>query len=295
MKNIAIALATHYASNATTIAQCLKVERRDGVILGLTSSDRAIKIGGQLYHAGFGASDMVSSAGLNVDNLEVTIFPGESMLTVSELAAGLWDNAKFTIFECNYRSTADGINVLKRGTTGEAQLTETRWTIEFRGLKQALQQSLGAVTSKTCRYLLGSTSMATGGLCRVVLAPFTFACTVTAVTSRYAFTDSARTQAAEWFVEGTVTFLTGANAGFAQKVKVFAAGQFTTALPMPFAVSIGDTFTAVTGCQKRHARTSANLVGVSDCIDKFNNILNFGGEPHLPGVDGLIALPTHSG
>jgi hypothetical protein len=30
---------------------------------------------------------------------------------------------------------------------------------------------------------------------------------------------------------------------------------------------------------------------VSDCVDKYNNILNFQGEPHAPGVDALTSPP----
>ena len=46
------------------------------------------------------------------------------------------------------------------------------------------------------------------------------------------------------------------------------------------AIAIGDAFTAVAGCQKRHD---------VDCRDKFGNLLNFQGEPHLPGIDALTS------
>lgn len=278
-KTIPALLATHYAQPATTLAYCLKVQRLDGVILGLTSADHDVTVAAQVYHPGFGVSDMASSAGLDVDNLEVSIFPGESLLTQAELAAGLWNKAAFTIFECNHLSPADGINVIKRGTTGDAALGEQMWSIEFRGLKQALQQPLGEVTSKTCRYRLGDSR------CTVALGPFTFACTVTAAASRQVFTDNTKLQAAEYFAEGSVTFLTGPNAGYAQKCKLFAGGVFTLSLPMPFAVTIGDTFTAIAGCQKRLTE---------DCKTKFANVLNFGGEPHLVGVNALTSAPGAS-
>jgi len=285
-KTIPSGLAAHYALSNTTLCACLKLQRADGAVLGLTSLDVPVTVSGLTYLPGFDLSDLVSQAGLAVDNLELQILEADNVLTVADLLAGRWNGAAFTVFEVNYLSPTDGINLLKRGTTGDAQVKRGVWTVEFRGLKQALQQPLGEVTSKTCRYRLGDSR------CTVNLAPHTFACTVTAVTSPQVFTDSARTQLAEWFVEGSVTFLTGPNAGYSQKVKVFAAGQFTLALPMPFAVGLGDTFTAITGCQKRHERTGANPSGVSDCIDKFSNILNFGGEPHLPGVDVLTSLPN---
>lgn len=278
-KTIPALLATHYAQPTTTLAYCLKVVRLDGGVLGLTSADHSITVSAQVYQPGFGLSDMACASGLDVDNLEVGIFPGQSLLTQAELAAGLWNKAAFTVFECNHLAPGDGINVIKRGTTGDAELGEQMWSIEFRSLKQALQQPLGEVTSKTCRYRLGDSR------CTVVLAPFTFACTVTAAASRQVFTDSARTQAAEYFAEGSAAFLTGPNAGYSQKIKSFAAGVFTLSLPMPFAVAIGDTFTAVAGCQKRLTE---------DCKTKFANVLNFGGEPHLVGADALTSTPGSS-
>ena len=286
MKTIPIALAAHYTLPSTTIAYCLKVERRDLVVIGISSLDVPITVSGQVYIPGFDPSNIVHTFGLAVDNLEMMVLNNEAVLTDSELLAGLWNGAKFTIFEVNWKSVADGINIIKRGTTGDAQIKQGVWTIEFRGLKQALQQALGEITSKTCRYRLGDSR------CTVNLFYFTYLSTVTAVTSRQVFTDTARTEPIEWFVEGEVQFITGANAGYSQKVKVFSAGQFTTSLPMPFPINVGDSFEAVTGCQKRHNRTSDNPAGISDCIDKFNNVLNFGGEPHLFGVDGLTALPA---
>jgi hypothetical protein len=52
---------------------------------------------------------------------------------------------------------------------------------------------------------------------------------------------------------------------------------------MPYAIQIGDTFSAVAGCQKRLAE---------DCGTKFSNVVNFGGEPHLPGIDALTSPPV---
>lgn len=286
MKTLPAPLAAHYALSNQTLCNCLKLVRADGATLGLTSLDVPITVDGLTYLPGFDMSDMVSQAGLAVDNMELQVLEADSVLAVADLLAGRWSGAEFTVFQVNYLAPAGGINLLKRGTTGDAQIKQGIWTVEFRSLKQALQQPLGEVTSKTCRYRLGDSR------CTVDLGPHTFACTVTAVTSSQVFADSARTEADEWFAEGSVLFLTGPNAGYSQKVKIFAAGQFTLALPMPFPVGPGDTFTAITGCQKRHERTLANPAGVSDCLDKFDNVLNFGGEPHLPGVDVLTSLPS---
>lgn len=53
-------------------------------------------------------------------------------------------------------------------------------------------------------------------------------------------------------------------------------------LPMPFVVEDGDTFGIAVGCDKR----------LATCIDKFDNVINFRGEPFVPGQDAFIAVQT---
>ena len=80
-----------------------------------------------------------------------------------------------------------------------------------------------------------------------------------------------------------LTWLTGGNAGLQAKVKSHTvAGVITLMLPMPSDPVAGDTFDIIAGCRKRLHE---------DCRDKFDNVVNFQGEPHLPGVDYLTADP----
>ena len=57
---------------------------------------------------------------------------------------------------------------------------------------------------------------------------------------------------------------------------------FTLTLPFPFDAAIGDTYSAIAGCRKRLTE---------DCKTRFANVLNFQGEPHLPGIDLLTKVP----
>ena len=47
---------------------------------------------------------------------------------------------------------------------------------------------------------------------------------------------------------------------------------------MPNAIAGGDQFTIVAGCDRTH----------TTCRDKFSNILNFRGEPYIPGQDFVL-------
>lgn len=275
-------LTAHYALDATTLCQCVKFTRTDGEILAYTTAQVDVVVSGRTYLAGPGleVGEIASSAGLAVDNLELAILPDEDggTITRADLLTGLWNGAAFEIFETSFVDPTIGVNLLKSGTLGEVKLDRGRFRVELRSLAQALSQPVGDVTSKTCRYRLGDDR------CTVDLGPYTHTGTVSGVTSKQVFTASALSQAGDYFVEGVVTFTSGNNDGYSQKCKIFTSGKvFTLSLPMPYTIQVGDTFSAVAGCQKRLAE---------DCDTKFDNVLNFGGEPHLPGIDAITASPT---
>lgn len=274
MKTLPIGLAAHIAGGTTTLADLLKITRTDGSVFAFTSAANDVTISSVLYKSaqGLNISSLEASAGLNVDNLELSTLDDGTVFTKLDVLSGRWRNADFVISRYNWASPSDGVDVRMVGTIGEVRLHRGYVTAELRGLQQYLQQPIGSVSSKTCRARLGDT------LCTKVLTSFTFTGSVTTATSAQVFTDSTKAQAAEYFNEGLLTWTSGPSSGLTVKVKTFAAGVFTLALPMLASVAIGHTFSVVAGCQKR----------LSDCSTKFSNVLNFQGEPHLPGIDQVV-------
>lgn len=68
------------------------------------------------------------------------------------------------------------------------------------------------------------------------------------------------------------------------EIKEFANTQFTLVLPMPNNVAVGDTFNAIAGCDKT----------IGTCVAKFNNAVNFRGEPYVPDMDKMLATSATS-
>jgi uncharacterized phage protein (TIGR02218 family) len=282
MKTIPIALAPQYSGDNSTLCTCLHVTRADGEVRGFTTLDQAIVVSGVTYEPGFDVSSLVSAVGLGVDNLELTILPDDASVTEADLLTGLWNNAWFYIFETNHEDPSDGVLGLKRGITGEVRLGRNAYVVEFRCLTQFLQQPLGAVTQRTCRaHFADYPAQVPWARCGINPMYWTVTGELTGVTSRQVVTDSARAEASDWFGEGVFEFTAGANAGYSRKVKSFAAGAFTFSLPFPFDPAIGDDYSVIAGCRKRHD---------TDCRDKFSNIPNFQGEPHSPGLDLLTKV-----
>jgi uncharacterized phage protein (TIGR02218 family) len=280
VKTLPSALAAHIATRNTTLATALKITRTDGTVFGFTTHDIDDVVGGVTYSAnpGLDATDIVLAADAAVGNLQLTTLHDGSVFTTADVLGGKWRNAKFLLFRYNWASPGDGIDILLAGTVGEFQLMQNSVVAELRDLRQYLQQSVGDASSKTCRARLGD------GRCKKDLTAFTRTGTLTGVTSRQVFQDMSRLEAIHWFDEGEITFTDGANVGIHAKIKQFdSSGTFELALPLSGEVGIGDSYIAIAGCTKRLQE---------DCRDKFDNVLNFQGEPHRQGLNSLTAPPT---
>lgn len=84
-----------------------------------------------------------------------------------------------------------------------------------------------------------------------------------------------------YFGYGVLTWLTGANAGRSEDVRLYQnGGIFTLALPMGYDIAIGDTYSVTPGCDKQ----------ISTCRTKFSNVVNFRGFPKVPGSDKLYEV-----
>ena len=108
---------------------------------------------------------------------------------------------------------------------------------------------------------------------------------VTAVTDRAVFNATLDEPRAVdgWFAGGVLTWETGANAGRSIEVKgwIQGSGRIELFLPLGYAISSGDAFRVHPGCDKR----------LDTCIDRFTNVLNFRGEPYVPGQDAMMSYP----
>ena len=297
MKSISAGLAAHYASGSTTTAYALRITRTDGSVYGFTSADKSDIIDGVSYDAaqGLDVASIVTSAGFAVDNLELNTLHDGTLFTTADVLGGRWNNAAFLIFRYNWASIADGTEPLMAGIIGNVELRRGAVVAELRGLQQYLQQPVGNVTTRTCRARFADyPTQNQNNRCGLSPSDWLDTGAVTAVTSRSAFeVSTANADVADYYGEGILTWTTGANAGLQQKVRTHSIGssssdgeaEFILSLPMPADVGIGDAFEIMAGCRKRLHE---------DCRDKFNNVLNFQGEPHLPGVDYLTANPDAS-
>jgi len=287
-KTMPAPLLANYTSATPTTAFGLKITRTDTEVFGWTSADiDTDDIGDSvLYRAGPGldVASWAASAGLAVGDTELRILHEDDTITRADILAGLWNNAEFELFRYNWASPSDGVEPISAGRLGEVHPRAGHYVVELRDLRQYLQQPVGAASTKTCRARFADFPAAVSStvMCRLDSGDWTVTGTVTGVTSKQVFADSSRTEADDYFGEGILTWTGGLNTGLSQKVKLYASDTFTLSLPMIFDVQIGDTYSVIAGCRKRLDE---------DCFSKFDNVLNFQGEPHRPTVDDLTSSP----
>ena len=283
MRTIPPALATHLSRGATTLCHCWKLLRRDGAVQGFTDHDRDLAFGGVTFAArtGLEAAEATQELGFAVGGGEVSGALVSAGLTEDDLAAGLYDDASVETWLVNW-SAPDERLLLDVASIGEIRRGDGAFVAELRGFMHRLDEERGRLYRATCSADLGDAR------CGVNLADPAFTATGAVAATDGALglaTDGLSAFADGWFTGGTLAWLGGANAGLAAQIKAhrLVGGQAELDLWQRAArpIAAGDAFRVAAGCDKRF----------STCREKFANVANFRGFPHMPGNDFVVRLP----
>lgn len=275
MKTITTGLAEHLAGEVTTLSNCWKITRTDGVILGFTDHDNDLLIDVVSYKAasGFTPSAIQNTSSLSVDNLDIEGLLTSGNITEEDIMAGRYDFAEIEIFQVNYNDLSQGKIKLRRGWLGEVSMVKQQFVAEVRGLSQRLSQTIGELYSPSCRATFADSR------CTIDPALYTVSGSVTDTISNLEFKDISRTEVGGLYNFGKIFFTGGANNGLSMEIKEFiSGGHIILVLPMPYNIVSGDSYNMTQGCDKT----------LSTCTNQYNNIYNYRGEPHVPGLDSML-------
>ncbi|MFV0622959.1 DUF2163 domain-containing protein [Sphingomonas sp. ac-8] len=259
----------------TTMALCWRLERRDGVTIGLTAHDRDLAVDGLRYRA---APGMTPSAIRRSDALDADSMDASGPLTAGaigevDLLAGRWDGARVAVFAVDWTDPGAPM-ALGEGTLGAVETADGAFTAELRGVATALERPVVEETSPTCRARLGD------GRCRVAMAGRRCFARVVAADERRLTLDRVE-PSADAYGAGKLRWFGGANAGLDAAIAASDGATVTLERMPPLAVAGGDLVELVEGCDKR----------LESCAGRFANAVNFRGEPYLPGIDLLTRYP----
>lgn len=273
-------LQQHLDTGQTTLARCWRVERKDGIILGFTDHDRDLSFSGVTFQAstGFLGTELESSLGMSVDNMEVVGAIDSDQLKEEDIKAGKYDDAEIEVYLVNWQDVSERL-LMKKGTLGEVTRGQTTFQAEFRGLSTQLSQSKGRVYQYKCDANVGDSR------CKVNLSDPAFSGAGNVVGgngfSRLIVSGLVSFESG-WFTFGLITMTSGSNQGLVREIKTHQKDLSQVVInlwePLPFEVQTNDTFSITAGCDKTF----------KTCKAKFNNAVNFRGFPHIPGSNTVI-------
>jgi uncharacterized phage protein (TIGR02218 family) len=264
-----------------------KVTRADSTILGFTNHDVDITYNDGTdtvdYKAltGYTPSATESGSDLGTDNLQVVAFLDSAAIDEDDLRAGLYDYCDVQIRLVNYSDLTMGDLKIRKGTLGQVKIQNGEFTAEIRGLTFWLTTVIGDTFGPTCRADLGDAT------CTIDLTPLRQTGSVLSLTDNQTFIPSSGLSPAQagYFTDGILTWTSGNNDGFEMEVSEWDGTTVTLFESMANDIQAGDTFTIEPGCDKTPAT----------CQNKFTNIVNFQGEPYIPGMDAILQYPDAVG
>ncbi|MEZ5810886.1 MAG: DUF2163 domain-containing protein [Rhizobiaceae bacterium] len=281
MTGIPAALAAHLDQPVTTLCNCWRLTRADGMAFGFTDHDRPLAVDGTSFapQSGLSGSEARQSLGLAPDTVDVAGALTSDLVTDADIDAGLYDRAEVETLLVNWRDPAAFTTICK-AVIGRITRADGRFTAELESPDAALDQPNGRYFRKRCDAELGDARCGfdLGG------SGFHGAGTVMAVRAgNIVEVDGLAGFADGWFSGGRIDWTTGTLTGSGATVITHEADDAGVALTLDIGScgepAVDDEFTIVAGCDKRFAT----------CKGKFNNALNFRGFPHLPGNDAAYA------
>ena len=286
MKDADPGIAGKFANAVTTLSEITEIRSVvSGSVWRWTSHDRDLTVGGNVYIAAPGVerSAILTRADLSVPSVELRAL--EHAIEAEIIDRGWVDNANITISVVDSDTPSGGTMVIFSGTLGQVQRTREGYEVEGRGQSQRLSQQIGEFYSRECRADLGDAR------CKVDLSAYTYTGYVGTLDGDRGFepfvtehqgttypTGTAFSEPEGWFDQGVLTWASGENVGLSMEVHSYTQApnprRMNLYLPPPSPITIGDAFTVYAGCNKL----------ITTCRDKFGNVVNFRGEPYVPGA-----------
>lgn len=294
MKNASPALLALLATNEFLAADLYTFSLAGGKVLRWTSFDTDIVANGDTFASGaqsgpfFDRQDNKAKChwkiGVEVDTLIFDVVPGaatvNSLPFLQACRLGAFDGAELQLERAFMAPPASGLFpplaasagtvILFVGRVAEVDLGRSLATFNVNSHLELLNLNLPRnLFQSSCVNSLYDSA------CGVAKASYAVTGTAAAGSTASVVTASLA-QATGWFDQGSITFTSGENTGFARTVKSYGAGSpgtLSLIAPFPFAPAPGDAFAAYPGCDKTN--------GAGGCA-KFANTARFKGFPFVP-------------
>lgn len=271
MKNISENLKRALEDDTINIVKCFKFTLLNGTLLGLTEYSKDIKIDGLKYASCCGLNNLNSSSfsDITCSNSKIVASLDNIDLEDNFLSTYDFSDASIEIFIVDHNHLEYGKLNITSGFIDSMEIVDDRVFFSIKGVLSLLEKSIGETYSPLCRANFCDRK------CSLNLSNYTFNGSITTVISYDIFyTNSSEIKKKEknYFKYGYLTFNNGKNSGKSIEIKQSDNGNITLNSSLRELITVGDNFTIICGCDRKF----------ETCCSKFNNALNFRGEPDLP-------------
>lgn len=288
----------------TYLARCFRIIRSDGTYYRLTEHDCDLNfpenaltaseddltsdnLTGSEWHTyspqdGWDASATRAESAMKVSNMEFQGGITSSIITDSDLRAGLFDWAVVDMFWVDWRHPWMGAIRHNKFRLTDFQYDEEKWTVQCVNMMSELQRKSGKLYSKTCWHAFGDSYC---GIDMQALGTTLFTGNASAPSTTNMFyaengaggniENGVLGEVYEGLKHGHLKWTSGANIGQIYPIykTINGSKQIFLQYPTRAAIADGDTFTAYAGCSKS-----------VDACKAWSNLDNFGGFAEIPGT-----------
>lgn len=276
MRNLPALLEAELQGAAYGICRLVEITRKNGTVLRIAESQTDLTVDGETFTRarGFRVSSLPFrlNAASNSAEFEISVVDGGTP-DPDDLRNGLFDSAEVVISAASHLIPANGKIDLFRGNFGDITLTDAGLVhVRVMGLLSRADRLLVEHYSPMCRTFFGDAR------CKVDLGPLTQSATVTAISGfDIIISGAAAAQPDDYWNLGLVIPTSGPGVGDAFETRDWIAGSalIKTYLPAVGKLYVGNSVNLTPGCDFTRAM----------CNDRWNNIINYRGEPWVPGED----------
>lgn len=251
-------------------ARICAIIRKDGAVFRFAELDEPVVVDGDTYAVVPGLQISAVKHTNNGEMPSCQIIAVHSTLSVFDtevIDAGLFNSAVVQLY------VVDRMNPMRKGLLFTGSIGNISYSLEnqvvfdVKGLAQFAKVLMTQKRSPMCRTDLFSV------LCGVDKNAYDVAAIVTVISTAFSFRVSGPANPDNWFNQGVALTASGTAleiAGWVQSTQTI-----TTYLPSNRLLAVGTNLTLWPGCDK--------TMGPGGC-QKFNNQINFQGEPHFLGT-----------
>lgn len=260
-------------SDLTTATYNWIVQRPDGAGFATTSHDQRQQVGSMSLEADMDLkpSNLILSDRMYGSRLELGGGLSSPALRLGDMTSGKWDGSTVRLLAGDWHRDGDATPICN-GELGKVAVEGSKMSMSIDVLPPAIRRPPCIQTSPECRAVLGDRH------CRIDMRTRRTRLCVVEVNANEITVDVSDT---DGYAMGRLRWISGANSG-AEHIILSTDGETLYLQDVPeYPIKAGDRAIMHQGCDGR--RTT--------CAERFKNILNFRGEPDLPGSEILMRFP----